>query len=196
MICGYWFRSRYRGPAGMTHHFDSVLLRPTNLGLAVIGIFEVAEAELRQPYALLRHFFEIFLRECRLDNDCPRMDLHAVGPEIEKAGACRNRQTFYPCGILRPTWSMDLAGGDDAGDAAVRIGFEKTDRPLSRRVITQDNVAMRIDQAGNDRRSLCVHDHIGFGYVQTFTDVRDYAAIAENRVSIYDTCLQIARHQC
>src|SRR5262245_46807965 len=91
---------------------------------------------------------------------------------------------------------MNLARGDDAGDAAVRIGFEKTDRPLSWRVITQDNMAMRIDQARNDRRSLCVHNHIGFGYVQTFTDVRDYAPIAENRVKIYDTCLQIARHQC
>jgi hypothetical protein len=79
---------------------------------------------------------------------------------------------------------MDLARGDDAGDAAVRIGFEKTNRPLSRRVITQDDMAMRIDQAGNDRRSLCVHNHIGFGYVQIFTDVRDDAATAENRVSI------------
>ena len=62
--------------------------------------------------------------------------------------------------------------------SAVRIGFEKTDRPLSRRVITQDDMAMRINQAGNDRRSLCVHNHIGFGDVQTFTDVRDYAASA------------------
>src|SRR5262245_52554180 len=184
MICGYWFRSRYRGPAGVTHHFDSILLCPTNLGLAFIRIFEVAEAELRQPYASLRHFFEIFLRECRLDNDRPRMDLHAVGLEIEEAGACRNRQTFYPCGILRPAWGMDLARRDDAGDTAVRIGFEKTNRSLSRRVITQDNMAMRINQAGNDRRSLCVHDHIGFVYVQTFTDVRDHAATTENRVSI------------
>src|SRR5215510_5875902 len=166
MICGYWFRSRYRGPAGVTHHFDSILLRPTNLGLAVIGIFEVAEAELRQPYALLRHFFEIFLCECRLDNDRPRMDLHAVGPEIEEAGACRNRQTFYPCGILRPAWGMNLARGDDAGDAAVRIGFEKTDRPLSWRVITQDHMAPPPDQARNRHADPCAPDRLGCGSVQ------------------------------
>src|SRR5262249_61308499 len=120
----------------------------------------------------------------RYSTERPGVDLHAVGPEIEEAGACRNRQTFYPCGILRPAWGMDLARGDDAGDAAVRIGFEKTDRPLSWRVITQDNMAMRIDQARNDRSSFCVHNHIGFGYVQTFTDVRDYAASTENRVGI------------
>src|SRR5262249_16241021 len=112
------------------------------------------------------------------------MDLHAVGPEIEEAGACRNRQTFYPCGILRPAWGMNLARGDDAGNAAVRVGFEKTDRPLSRRVITQDDMTMRINQAGNDRRSLSVHNHIGFGYVQTFTDVGDDAVTGENRVII------------
>src|SRR5262249_6170325 len=112
------------------------------------------------------------------------MDLHAVGPEIEEASACRNRQTFYSCGILRPARGMDLAGRDDAGYTAVRIGFEKTDRPLSRSVITQDDMAMRIDQAGNDRRSLCIHNHVVFGDVHTFTDVRDYPATAENRVSI------------
>src|SRR5207248_1353965 len=98
-----------RGAAGVTHHLDTGLLRPADLGLAVGRVVEAAKAVFGQPDALGRDLLEVGRAEGRLDYDRAGLDLHTVRLEVLKAGPRGDGQRLEAARVLRPARGVDLA---------------------------------------------------------------------------------------
>src|SRR5258708_20389319 len=88
------------------------------------------------------------------------MDAHPAWPIIEEAGARSEGQRLDTRRIFRPARHMHLGRRDGGRGAAMQIALEIPDRALARRVISEGDMDMTVDQSGNCRPTAGVHPHI------------------------------------
>jgi hypothetical protein len=91
------------------------------------------------------------------------MDAHPARPIVEEAGARSEGERLDTRRIFRPARHMHLGRRDGGRGAAMQIAYEIPDRALARRVISEGDMDMTVDQAGNCRRTGGVHHHIARG---------------------------------
>src|SRR5262249_2285439 len=113
--------ARNAGTARVTHHGDSVLLRPANLVLTVCWIVVVAEAELGERDAGVAQVGEVLRPKRRLEHHGTGMYPHAARMKVLETGSRGYRQCLDSHGRVGPAGRVDLAGGDDARDATVYV---------------------------------------------------------------------------
>jgi len=144
------------------HDAEPVLLRVADLGLAVLRVGVAAEAVLRVMDAVPGHLREVVLRQARLEDDRAGVDLHAVRMEVREALRRGDRERLRGDGIVRPARRMHaFTRGDDRRDATVHIRVEEVDGLLPGCVVAEHDVAVGVDEPGDDGRAPAVHHDVG-----------------------------------
>src|SRR5690606_3067103 len=146
------------GTPGMTHHGDAVLLGPRHLRKSVRGICELTETELRQMHTRCLQVSEILLLQGRLEHDGTCMHRHSVGMEVVEALLRRDGERFHTGRGARAPRCVDLPRRHDTRDPPVHVAGEKVDSLLAWSVVTEYDVAVRVDQSGRDSRADGVDD--------------------------------------
>ncbi|WP_147397504.1 hypothetical protein [Amycolatopsis panacis] len=146
-------------PAGVAHHGQPGLARPTHVVDPAHRVGERAEAVLGQADAGLGQLPEILFGQRRLDQHRARADPHAAGPVLAEAPLRRDRERLHAGRVAWPSGHVHLAGRHGGRDAAVDVAGEVVDRALPGAVVTERDMPVRVDQPRRDRAAAQV-DHL------------------------------------
>ena len=124
------------------------------------------------------------------------MNFHAGWPQIVVAALGHNRHGKGRSRIRRQRQSrqMQLAGGDQGGDAAVHIVGNPRERVLSRRIFADGWMRVGIDQPRNRRDAVGV-DGVISGLGQTLADGSNNTVVDEDGIRLAQRVLELASHQ-
>ena len=162
MVAGDRAGAGDRRPAGVAGGDHAVGARGGDQRRVFERGLEGAETRLCQPHALFRDFTQVVAVQGRFENDRAGVNLHAAWPIVLEALVRGDGERLDALGIPWPAGHMHLRRADRGGHPAVHIAFQVADRLLSRRVIAERDVHVRIDQPRNGRRAVGIdHDVAG-----------------------------------
>src|SRR6185437_516778 len=121
---------------------------------------ESAEAGFSEPDALGPEVVEIGLRQTRLKDYRARVNPHSPRTPMLKTLQGGDRERLHPNRIFGATGYMDLGGSNCRCHPAVDVAFEEADGLLSRRVVAERDVNMRIDQTRNCNRACGIYHDV------------------------------------
>src|SRR5215813_10816169 len=155
-------RSGDRWPAGMDGDCHAVLLRPAHHGGGVLARLHRPETDLaHELHAVSRHLGEVLLDHAELEDGRAAVDLHPRRAQIGVSLGRDHGERFEARDVLGPARQVYLARGNHGGEAAVEPRLDEVHGPLARGEVAEDGMAVRVDEAGNDRAAPSVDHRVG-----------------------------------
>jgi hypothetical protein len=153
-----------------------------------------AETGLGKAHAFLRQLNEVGILEARLQDHRTGDHPHAAGPQGGEATLRGDGKRLDPFHVARPSRHMHFRRGNAGGHPAMQVALEIPDGALARRVITEGDVHVGIDQSGNGGHAVGVDHHIGACHRLRGcrADGLDALAVGEDRVAVNERIAPVA----